>query len=135
MKSLKFSGKVYVDGRGRLKIVFNKPVPRGRATLILTKVDGKTAEIRFDTTITNNDFKRLKCKIPPFPGLRPGAVVEGFIEDELRCRWCGAKCSALINNLCDHCFEVFYSPYKPLLYEGLGMADVDHRPKTPTSGR
>ncbi|MEM3110956.1 MAG: hypothetical protein QXG41_07335 [Candidatus Caldarchaeum sp.] len=119
MKQMKFRGKIYRDG-GRLKLVFDKPLPRGRVTLLLTRVDGKAMELKFDTTITNNDPYRLKCRLPPFPELRPGAVVEGIIEDELRCRWCGAKCSALINNLCDHCFEVFNSPYKPPLGEGWG---------------
>ncbi|MEM4273289.1 MAG: hypothetical protein QW420_02900 [Candidatus Caldarchaeum sp.] len=99
--------------------------------MTITKVDGRPADLAFATTITSNGPKTCKFKVPPFPELRLGAVVEGFVEDELRCRWCGAKCSALINNLCDHCFEYFNSPYKPLYWRGLGRADVDHRPKTP----
>lgn len=110
---MKVKGKVYSDSDGRLKIVFDKhlPLPRGRVTLLITRVNGKPLELEFEATITHNDPYRSKCRIPPFPELRPGAVVEGYIEEELRCKWCSRLTSSLINGLCDDCFVYFYSPY------------------------
>lgn len=114
-----FRGRIYNDARGRLKIVFDEPLPRGRTTLLLTRVDGRVVELKFDATITNNDPCRSKCRPPPFPELRPGAVVEGVIGDELRCRLCGRYTTATINGLCDGCFQYLYAPYKPNI-EGWG---------------
>jgi hypothetical protein len=131
---MRFTGRVYKDG-SRLKIVANG-LPLGRYEVVITKVDGKPAELSFTATITSNGPRLSKFRPPPFSELKPGSVVEGkILENDLRCKWCGARVSALLNGFCDDCFEYFNSPYKPSSSRGLGMADVGHRPKTPTSGR
>ena len=46
---------------------------------------------------------RRPCLVFPLRGLRVGDEVE--VKEVLKCKMCGARCSATINGLCDNCYE------------------------------
>jgi len=108
-----FSGKIYNDGE-RLKIVFDKQLQSGRQTITITKVNGLRANLSLEVTITNNDPYHSKTRIPPLPGLKPGSMVEGYVDDEIRCHGCGRRCTSTINDFCDDCYIYINFPQKPL---------------------
>jgi hypothetical protein len=113
-----FRGRIYRDSGGRLKIVFDRILPWGRRTILITKVDGEDDSIELQAFITANDPYRSKCRIPPIPNLKPLSTVEGYIAgvDEQaipRCRWCGRHVSGTINGLCDDCLIELNTPHKP----------------------
>lgn len=133
---MRFRGKVYQDSNGRLKVVVPPTIPRGEHWIHLSRIDGKPADLVFKTTVTKNNKASNKFRIHGFNEIHAGSEVEGRIAEtrtknedpSLRCRWCGQRCGALINDLCDQCFTNFNSP-TPTPYRAHARGRVGRRPQ------
>jgi len=84
-----------------------RPGPRpgwGRIDLPRANDNGEYTVKGRPAKVTRIGRFQTPCLVFPLsPSLRVGDEVE--VEEVLKCKICGARCSATINGLCDRCYE------------------------------